>query len=100
MAISALHRSPSIWGPTAENFDPKRWLNPKDISSLNYLPFYSGSRTCIGNKLALAEFKLLLCMLIRNFVFKPVEGFHIRSRIFPIAKPDPHIELTVSRVEA
>ena len=103
ISISALHRSPSIWGPTADDFDPKRWLNPsliKDVSHLNYLPFYTGPRTCIGSKLALTEFKLLLSMLIRNFVFQPVEGFHIRKKVIPVAKPDPHLELIVSRVEA
>src|SRR3954447_22097534 len=101
MLISALHRSPSIWGPTSENFDPKRWLNPSlEVSYSNYLPFYIGPRNCIGSKLALVEFKMLLSILIRNFVFQPVEGFHIRERVFPLAKPVPHLELFVSKVEA
>jgi cytochrome P450 len=69
------------------------------VSHLTYQPFYTGPRTCIGNKLALAEFKVLLSMLVRNFVFQPVEGFHIGKRSFPLAKPEPHIELIVSRVE-
>ena len=102
IGIGALHRLPSIWGPTADDFDPKRWLDPsliKDVSNLNYLPFYTGTRNCIGNKVALAEAKILLGMLIRNFVFQPVEGFHISNRIFPISKPHPHLELNVSRVE-
>ena len=90
---------PRLFILTAENFDSKRWLNPKDISNSNYLPFYSSSRTCIGNKLALTEFKVLLSMLVRNFVFQPVEGFHISSRIFPVNKPYPRLELNVSRVE-
>ena len=71
----------------------------KDVSNLNYLPFLTGARTCIGSKLALSEFKVLLSILIRNFVFRPVEGFRIRRRAFPVAKPDPHLELMVSRVE-
>ncbi|CAB4407918.1 unnamed protein product [Rhizophagus irregularis] len=28
VAISALHKLPEIWGPTAAEFDPKRWLDP------------------------------------------------------------------------
>jgi cytochrome P450 len=70
------------------------------VSHLNYLPFFNGPRTCIGNKLALSEFKILLGMLIRNFVFKPSEGFQIRERIIPVNKPEPYLELTVSRIEA
>ena len=91
---------PSIWGPTAEDFDPKRWLNPRDEFKSNFMPFLTGARSCIGNKVALNEFKVMLSMLIRNFVFQPVEGFHIRKKVIPVAKPDPHLELIVSRVEA
>ncbi|RIA87210.1 cytochrome P450, partial [Glomus cerebriforme] len=103
IALSALHRLPSIWGPTANNFEPKRWLDPsltKNITSLDYLPFNNGPRGCIGGKVALAEFKLLLSMLIRNFVFQPIEGFHIRKRVFPLTKPDPYLGLAVSIVES
>jgi cytochrome P450 len=103
IGISVLQRLPSIWGPTADNFDPKRWLNPsliKNVSNLNYLPFSNGTRSCIGNKVALTEFKIILSMFVRNFVFKPIEGLHIRKRVFPVTKPDPYLGLTVSRVEA
>jgi cytochrome P450 len=103
LGMLVLQRLPSIWGPTADNFDPKRWLNPsliKNVSNLNYSPFLNGTRSCIGNKVALAEFKIFLSMLVRNFVFKPVEGLHIRKRVFPVTKPDPYLGLMVSGVEA
>ena len=93
---------PSIWGPNADDFDPKRWLDPsltKDVTHLNYLPFSTGTRSCIGNKLALTEFKILLSILIRNFVFQPVEGFNVRKKYTPLTSPDPYIELIVSKVE-
>ncbi|GBC20785.2 cytochrome P450 [Rhizophagus irregularis DAOM 181602=DAOM 197198] len=100
IGISVLQRLTEIWGPTADNFDPKRWLDPslsKNIINLNYLvPFLNGARGCIGNKVALAEAKILLGMLIRNFIFKPIEGFQIKKRAFPIPKPDPYLGLAVS----
>src|SRR5579859_6587082 len=102
IAISALHKLPEIWGPTANDFDPKRWLDPsliKKVSNLNYLPFFTGTRSCIGNKVALTEFKILLSMLIRNFVFQPIEGFHIKKRTLSMHKPNPYLGLAVSRVE-
>ncbi|GBB88722.1 hypothetical protein RclHR1_01530010 [Rhizophagus clarus] len=102
VAISALHKSPEIWGPTANDFDPKRWLDPsvtKNVTNLNYLPFLTGTRACIGNKLALTEFKILLSMLIRNFVFKPIEGFHFNIRTMTANKPSPYLGLTVSKFE-
>ncbi|CAB4387302.1 cytochrome P450 [Rhizophagus irregularis] len=102
VAIEALHKLPEIWGPTAAEFDPKRWLDPsliKNVSNLNYLPFLTGTRTCIGNKVALIEFKILLSMLVRNFVFRPIEGFHIKRKIVPVNRPDPYLGLSVSKVE-
>ena len=102
IAISALHKSTEIWGPTANDFDPKRWSDPsftKNVTNLNYLPFLTGTRACIGNKLALNEFKILLSMLIRNFVFKPIEGFHLKKRTMAINKPSPYLGLVVSKVE-
>ena len=103
IGISVTHKLPEIWGPTADEFNPKRWLDPslnKNISNLNYLPFLNGARSCIGNKLALVEIKIILSILIRNFVFQPIEGFHIRKKFFPSAKPDPYLGLTVSIVES
>ncbi|RIA87211.1 cytochrome P450 [Glomus cerebriforme] len=103
LALAVIHRLPSIWGPTADNFEPKRWLDPsltKNITNLNYLPFHNGPRGCIGNKVALAEFKIMLSILIRNFVFQPIEGFRIRKRVFPLTKPDPYLKLAVSIVES
>jgi cytochrome P450 len=64
------------------------------------LPFFSGPRGCIGNKLALAEMKIILGMLIRNFAFQPIEGFHISRKLFPSPKPYPYLGLAVSIVES
>jgi cytochrome P450 len=103
IGISVLQYSTEIWGPTADNFDSKRWLDPsliKNVTNLNYLPFLNGARGCIGNKLALVEVKILLGMLIRNFIFQPIEGFQIRKRVFPVPKPDPHLGLVISIVES
>ena len=70
------------------------------MSNLNYLPFFTGARSCIGNKLAVTELKVLLSILIRNFVFNPIEGLNIRKRFTPVNTPDPYMKLTVSKVEA
>ena len=86
---------PSTWGPTANDFDPKRWLNPKDEFKPNFMPFLNGARSCIGNKVALSEFKVILSALIRSFVFRPVEGLNISKKIG--AKPYPRLELMISK---
>ncbi|GBB88721.1 hypothetical protein RclHR1_01530009 [Rhizophagus clarus] len=100
IGIAVLQKSTEIWGPTADNFDPKRWLDPSlNVTNLNYLPVLNGTRGCIGNKVALAEARILLGMLVRNFIFKRIEGLHITRRVFPIPKADPYLGLSVSIVE-
>lgn len=72
----------------------------KNISNISFLPFNAGARGCIGNKLSLAEFKVILSILIRNFVFQLAEGFHVKTRTFTSSKPDSEIEFIISRVES
>ncbi|GET00319.1 cytochrome P450 [Rhizophagus clarus] len=103
ISLMALHKSPEIWGPTAAEFDPKRWLDPtltKNISNISYLPFNTGARGCIGNKLALNELKVILGTLVRNFVFQPIEGSHVGRTSFTSSKPESDIKLTVTKVES
>jgi len=71
----------------------------KNVTNFNYLPFNAGIKSCIGNKLALNELKILISMLVRNFVYKPVEGLNIRKNFGLLNKPYPHVELIVSKVE-
>ncbi|CAI2162522.1 13025_t:CDS:2 [Funneliformis geosporum] len=100
--IFTLHRLPSIWGPTADIFDPKRWLNPsliKDVTNYNYLPFSAGIRFCLGHKIGLIEIKILLSVLIRNFVFQTVKGFPLKKKAGFVSKPDSSLKLAVSKVE-
>ncbi|CAI2176023.1 3208_t:CDS:2 [Funneliformis geosporum] len=101
--IATIHRLPSVWGSTADIFYPKRWLDPsmiKDVSNYNYLPFGVGIRACIGYKLSITEFKILLSVLVRNFIFQPVEGLNIKKRPgVNLSRPDPYLELIISNVK-
>ena len=63
------------------------------------MPFGTGVRSCIGNKIALSEFKIILSILVRNFIFQPVEGLHIKRTTGLANKPSPRLELIVSKVE-
>ena len=71
----------------------------KDITNYNYLPFSTGIRSCMGNKIALSEFKILLGILFRDFIFRPVEGVEVKNRVGNFTKPEPYVELIVSKVD-
>lgn len=72
--IIAIHRLDSIW-KDADTFRPERWFEKLPLSELlcsgwsNSLAFSDGPRSCIGLRLAIFEFKLLLTMLVTRFQF-------------------------------
>uniref|UniRef100_A0A0E0BN51 Cytochrome P450 n=1 Tax=Oryza glumipatula TaxID=40148 RepID=A0A0E0BN51_9ORYZ len=65
--IAMAHRDPSVWGPSADKFDPDRFANgiagackPPHM----YMPFGVGVRTCAGQNLAMVELKVVLSLLL------------------------------------
>ncbi|GAB0086063.1 hypothetical protein DMENIID0001_000490 [Sergentomyia squamirostris] len=70
--IGIIHRKKEIWGPTAEEFDPDRFLpeNFKQIPPYAYLPFGGGPRNCIGYKYAQILLTIILVKLVSNFTFE------------------------------
>ncbi|KIL67269.1 hypothetical protein M378DRAFT_159670 [Amanita muscaria Koide BX008] len=75
-----INRSEAFWGPNAKQWVPERWLeeNPypsKDFSGHRHIyTFSDGPRMCLGRMFALAEFKAVLSVLIRNFTFELPSG--------------------------
>ncbi|KAJ7034283.1 cytochrome P450 [Mycena alexandri] len=90
--IRCINRSETLWGPDAKEFKPERWFEDittqaKELQGHRHLlTFHDGPRTCLGKVFALAEFKAVLSVLIRNFVFEFPDG------------PDTKIEKHVSIV--
>jgi cytochrome P450 len=63
------HRNPRYF-PNPEKWDPTRWQNSDFEKSLPrgaYFPFGGGSRKCLGEYFALAEARLILLMVAKNF---------------------------------
>ncbi|KAF2185262.1 cytochrome P450 alkane hydroxylase [Zopfia rhizophila CBS 207.26] len=68
----SMHRSPSIYGPDAEDFNPARWLDGEHPSSplrpgWGYLPFNGGPRICIGQQFALIETSYVTVRILQAF---------------------------------
>ena len=61
-----LHQDAKVFGADVEKFDPHRWarINP---TMKEYMPFSSGSRTCLGKDKALVESAYMLARLAREF---------------------------------
>ncbi|KAK5641883.1 hypothetical protein RI129_010430 [Pyrocoelia pectoralis] len=55
--------------PNPDRFDPERFNkeNRKNIAPYTYFPFGIGPRSCIGNRFALLETKILIFNILRHF---------------------------------
>ncbi|KAI1775808.1 isotrichodermin C-15 hydroxylase [Hypoxylon cercidicola] len=65
----AIYRSPTLW-TDPEGFHPERFTDDpgfSDDAREAFKPFFTGSRDCIGQNLALIEMRMILAHMIFNF---------------------------------
>ncbi|XWS56336.1 hypothetical protein CRYUN_Cryun09bG0077200 [Craigia yunnanensis] len=70
--VVTLHQDPNIWGPDADEFNPERFASGVTGAckfAHVYMPFGTGSHTCLGQYFAMAELKILFALLLSNFRF-------------------------------
>jgi cytochrome P450 len=104
----AINRSVCLWGPTAGEFIPERWIDQVDerkcpnalggvSSRYAHSSFLHGPKGCIGRSFALAEIRIVISTLVRDLVFeldgeivpepeglvtiKPKNGLHVRLKL-------------------
>ncbi|KZV96970.1 cytochrome P450 [Exidia glandulosa HHB12029] len=76
VGIVLANKDKALWGPDADEWRPKRWLEPmpegiQELSGIynNMMTFGVGPRSCIGLKFAEMEMKIVLSVLLETFVF-------------------------------
>ena len=88
--LPALHRSTSVWGPDAAQFDPDH-VAAERLAALPphaYKPFGTGQRACIGRQFALQEATLVLGMLLQRFDLVDARGYQLHTKTTLTIKPD------------
>lgn len=79
LAPWAINRSPTLWGSTASDFVPERWINLDGKPNKNggarsnyaQLTFLHGPRSCIGQGFAMAELRCLVAAFVSAFEMQP-----------------------------
>lgn len=65
-----IQRDPAVWGETANDFVPERWLGDTSwIPAGAFRAFERGPRNCIGQELANIEAKVILATVARKYDF-------------------------------
>lgn len=82
-SVYAMHRLPEIYGPDAEVFRPRRWLDGQKPlrPGWAYLPFNGGPRVCLGQQSALVEAGYVVVRLVQQFERLEARGGPFRESI-------------------
>ncbi|KAK3402648.1 cytochrome P450 [Sordaria brevicollis] len=73
-----IHRDPSVYGATVDEFWPERWLSDttesrkEEIPAGAWRPFERGPRDCIGRDLAIIETKVVVALVHGRYEFVKV----------------------------
>ncbi|KAJ7351994.1 cytochrome P450 [Mycena albidolilacea] len=102
LPIQCINRSEAFWGSDAKVFNPARWLDEspgfnqlraQEIQGYRHLlTFSDGARICLGKVFAVAEFKAVLSVLLRNFTFELPKGPTTAIGYYRNLLPRPKVE--------
>lgn len=67
----ACSRNPFEWSSPTD-FDPGRWLDKRDIGYQHFTGFSSGTRVCIGKRMAEVEMIAVISVLCKEYRMSPV----------------------------
>ncbi|KAJ6586571.1 cytochrome P450 [Mycena sp. CBHHK59/15] len=89
-SVFLMHRRADLWGPTAEEFDPDRFLDARLKTYLlsnpfQFLPFNGGPRVCLGQQFAYNEVSFMLIRLLQTFSSSTLD----MDALPPGARPPP-----------
>jgi cytochrome P450 len=87
MSQYMLHRHPRYWS-APDRFDPDRFSAPDGIRPFTYLPFSSGIRGCIGERLAWVEAVLVLAAVARRWRVESASAAPVGLRPGISLRPD------------
>lgn len=95
-SIRSANRNPDVWGPTANEWRPERWLDGLPDSVIDakvpgafshLMTFIGGGRACIGFRFSLLEIKVALSVLLDSFEFAAPKDKEIFWQMSPLVTP-------------
>ena len=90
MPMSVMHSDPSVWGPDAGDFNPRRFLKQQDGNQKTkqymtaYRPFGGGASLCPGRHFVTLEVLALTAYMVLRFDMTPSDG----QWVIPVQKQE------------
>jgi len=88
-----MQRRKDLWGPTAEDFDPDRFIDDRRTlltsNPFMFLPFNAGPRICIGQQFAYNEASFMVVRLVQSF-----KNFRLAMEDHPDSLPPPEWKIS------
>ncbi|OAY71349.1 Cytochrome P450 714B3 [Ananas comosus] len=100
--VSTLHHDRNIWGPDAHEFNPERFAGGVTSACRLphvYVPFGSGTRTCLGQNFAMVELKIALSMILSKFAFSLSPLYRHSPALRLIVEPEFGVDLVMRKVQ-
>ena len=98
MSMYVVHHDGRYWDQP-DAFLPVRFAaaNEENIPKYAYFPFGGGPRVCIGNQFAMMEAQLVLATILQRCHLSLVEGQQIKLNPLVTLRPEPDIQMRISR---
>lgn len=90
IAYLSMHRDSALWGKDAAEFKPERFENGVSQACTHpnaFMPFGTGPRQCIGQRIALLEVKIVLSMILRRFQLLPSPHYKHHPHFAMVTRP-------------
>lgn len=90
IAYLSMHRDPAFLGEDAAKFKPERFENGVSHACTHpnaFMPFGAEPRQCLGFKMAPAELKILLSMILRGFQLLSSPHYKHRPHFVMVTRP-------------
>jgi cytochrome P450 len=86
-----------------DNFIPERWIGNGEGNALKdsyaYVPFWAGSRNCIGQHLATLELKMFLIKVLTRYSFQLKEDYQLKMTVRFLYEPVDPVMMKFTKLE-
>ncbi|XP_010539921.1 PREDICTED: cytochrome P450 734A1 [Tarenaya hassleriana] len=97
LSVIAMHHDTDVWGHDANEFNPRRFEEPRKQSAL-FMPFGSGPRICVGQSLVMVQAKTVLAQILRHYSLRLSPGYVHAPTLFVTSQPQHGAHILFSRI--